>query len=1038
MTEEDAGQIATPAVCPIDVGPLLSLPDVPREAAVVYGTMRLRVVPAYGVEEGVCQCQIRYDQKTKEWKQIKDRCRVDKPGKHPRVEDWQEQATSDIKLITNWWSSPSWRWSNIALPMGGEQRLIVLDEDGATGAASLAGLEAKYGPIPETLTARSGRLDGGKHRYLWIPPGWSLSAIKNSVGEIGPNLDIRADGGLIIAPPSPHPSGNRYAWIKVVPIATCPRWLYDLAAGASQRPSPGKEAKGQPSSASRQIASATPVGGDVARGRRYGLAALRRAVETVAAAQEGSRNDTLNSEAFGIAQLVPNGMLDEGEARETLAEAARTAGLVDDEISRTLDSAFTAGMQQPRELPANETPTREEIDAAIKAITDGGDVAAFSDSVKGLAASLDTGSPEFRELLKALPKGTPRDWRKAVDDVRRTQRVPSEVRVKTAWERFVETPVQIRDGGICVITRNPKTNAEEVEPLCNFAATIEEEIEADDGAETTRELIIAGTLSGGEVLPQARVPAAEYHMVSRWALRLWGAKAMLAGGLAVQEKVREAIQVLSYNAGRTPLLRRVYRHTGWRQLDGRWLYLHNGGAVGGQAEVALDGTMARYKLPAEVVDPVGAVRVSIDLLKVAAVSVTGTLLGAVGLAAVASLLGVDFTVWLMGRTGVFKSELAALVQSFFGDFPRVQLPANWTSTENALEARLFAAKDAVLVIDDYAPMSTPREQAEQARKAARILRNVGNGSGRGRLRADLSQRPDRPPRCLTVVTAEIAPPSGSIHARVLVVPMTKGDVDVTALTRMQAARERLPHAMRAYLEWLAPQLEVHAAAMKHELEDLRREYGGPGVHARQPGAMAMLHVGLESYLTFAFQVGAVTEAEVVGVLQGLRDGLKGLAGQQARAARDGLPGVRFLQVIAALVQKGDITFDPASRAPAATSAVKPSRIAQAVAAARAVGTDGDEPMRKPTVVGWLAGGEIYLDRDLSFLAAARYFREAMEPWPVDTPDALGKALVESDLVKPDEDGRTTRQKTIDAPPICGKRHRVFVIDASLFEPGLEE
>ncbi len=94
----------------------------------------------------------------------------------------------------------------------------------------------------------------------------------------------------------------------------------------------------------------------MSRGLGYVGAALADAVRKISTAPEGSRNGTLNTEAFGIAQLVAGGELEHAPTWEALATAARTAGLVDTEIHATLTSAFAAGAREPRRAPAQVEP----------------------------------------------------------------------------------------------------------------------------------------------------------------------------------------------------------------------------------------------------------------------------------------------------------------------------------------------------------------------------------------------------------------------------------------------------------------------------------------------------------------------------------------------------------------------------------------------------------------------------------------------------------------------------------------------------------
>ena len=91
--------------------------------------------------------------------------------------------------------------------------------------------------------------------------------------------------------------------------------------------------------------------------------------------------------------------------------------------------------------------------------------------------------------------------------------------------------------------------------------------------------------------------------------------------------------------------------------------------------------------------------------------------------------GVDHSISLTGSTGVGKSELAALLQQHFGGkLDARHLPANWSSTANAIEGMAFACKDVLLVIDDFAPGGARSDVDKAHRDAARIFRSQGNRS----------------------------------------------------------------------------------------------------------------------------------------------------------------------------------------------------------------------------------------------------------------------------------------------------------------------
>lgn len=94
----------------------------------------------------------------------------------------------------------------------------------------------------------------------------------------------------------------------------------------------------------------------------YGQRALNQELNRVANAPEGTRNHTLNSAAFSLAQLVQTGHLNETETHQALHAAARTAGLPPTEIDATLASAGRAAPAKPRvNVPAPDEPLPHPI-----------------------------------------------------------------------------------------------------------------------------------------------------------------------------------------------------------------------------------------------------------------------------------------------------------------------------------------------------------------------------------------------------------------------------------------------------------------------------------------------------------------------------------------------------------------------------------------------------------------------------------------------------------------------------------------------------
>jgi hypothetical protein len=84
-----------------------------------------------------------------------------------------------------------------------------------------------------------------------------------------------------------------------------------------------------------------------------------------------------------------------------------------------------------------------------------------------------------------------------------------------------------------------------VEALCNFTASLDEEIVFDDGITSSRAFSICGRLSDGTVLRTARVPASKFAGMT-WLTEEWGARAIVRAGLGARDCLREATNFHSH------------------------------------------------------------------------------------------------------------------------------------------------------------------------------------------------------------------------------------------------------------------------------------------------------------------------------------------------------------------------------------------------------------------------------------------------------------------------------------------------------------
>jgi hypothetical protein len=250
-------------------------------------------------------------------------------GKHPRLAAWPRLAATDPATVRSWWRR--WPDANLALATG--RRFDVLDLDGTQGmealrAASHIAPWEHPGPV-----ARSG---GGGWHLLYAPTG-----LGNRVGLL-PGVDWRGQGGLIVASPSRHASGGRYAWQRL------------LTAALPEVPDRLRRLLALPPATRTTLPPAPRSSGSSGcRAERYARAALDREAAQVRTAPPGTCNHTLNRAAFNLGQLVAGGLLDAEQVAATLLAAALQApatGHTDRQrkARATIASGLRGGAAKPR------------------------------------------------------------------------------------------------------------------------------------------------------------------------------------------------------------------------------------------------------------------------------------------------------------------------------------------------------------------------------------------------------------------------------------------------------------------------------------------------------------------------------------------------------------------------------------------------------------------------------------------------------------------------------------------------------------------
>lgn len=322
-------------------------------AAQNYARAGLAVIPLHAVgDDGGCTC--------KDWHEGRSPDHGPggkQTGKHPLRGKWtQGAALSPADAYTVW--TEEFPWANVGIRTGVVSGFWVLDVDPASGGMeSLGRLIAAVGPLL-TYTTRTG--SGGLHFYFTCPDFPVTNGSNRELKRLfGPGLDIRGDGGMVVAPPSVSGLGP-YGVLDGRPVGGAQDALLDLlrAAGESRSASAG---------VATHVVEELPFAADLQeaereRVERYARAVIKAEAETYRNAVPGTGNETLFTCACNMLEIAqsPWNLVTAQEAFEALdaARLVRNAshpyrgGQDELEFAKTWASAQNRVVGQGRALPA--------------------------------------------------------------------------------------------------------------------------------------------------------------------------------------------------------------------------------------------------------------------------------------------------------------------------------------------------------------------------------------------------------------------------------------------------------------------------------------------------------------------------------------------------------------------------------------------------------------------------------------------------------------------------------------------------------------
>jgi len=541
--------------------------------------------------------------------------------------------------------------------------------------------------------------------------------------------------------------------------------------------------------------------------------------------------------------------------------------------------------------------------------------------------------------------------------------------------------------------------------LTNFYLTSIGKIVQDDGVEEHHSFEIEAKLDGHTA--HHDLSAEDFNQM-RWPMKVLGPHALVTP--RIQPEAEYGLRVTA----RQQPERLIFTHTGWRIIDRGPYYLHADGAIGvngnrRDVRATLPEKLRNFSLP----DPptgeelIVAIRASMGLLGAVNDLISIPLFSAIYRA---PLGDAAMTAHSSGTTGLRKTAVKLVAQKHYGkNFDESSVP-HWDSTSGFLKESLFIAKDAVLLVDDFVPTGGGRDIRNAHKGADDVIRSVGNRSGRGRLGKDGKPQIPHEPRCLMLSTGETRPTGHSLRARTVHLSFNEASVNNERLAKCQAdAKEGLcAQAMAAYLQDVAQRYDFIREHLKTRTDELRDLLATEGRLLRSANNLASLAVGLEVFLSFAIDAGAITAAEADELWERSWHTFRKLAVDQDDLQQTEDPAREVLLGLNSASLNGRIylkDLDPGEETAHPTSAIR---------------------------VGWKettddgTGEDWYCEPDALYTAIVQHYRDQdlTLPW---RKDVLWQRLAEQGYTRESGDRKFYFRKSID-----GKQQRLICIPAETF------
>lgn len=310
----------------------------------------------------------------------------------------------------------------------------------------------------------------------------------------------------------------------------------------------------------------------------------------------------------------------------------------------------------------------------------------------------------------------------------------------------------------------------------------------------------------------------------------------------------------------------IYQYTGFAEIDGKLVFLHNAGAVGTDKKIKVDlgdDNLNQITLTDEEFDIKDALNYTLKCLDVAPKIISLPILSLNFMAPLTSLfdelgLTIGFLTWVQGPQQCKKSSMVSAIGSHFGNFNKNRAPMNFLDGIPSAREKSAKCKDVLICCDDYFPSSNKIEAAEMRKFSEKLISLCADKMSGARSKSNGEMRRTYRAKGQIIATGETFPElSQSRMSRVLFINVTKTDVKEQELTVIQEHSKELQYSMKKYLEHYIENIQEFRDAIP-KIYNTKFQEASKEVTVRTAEMIAGLYIGYYLLIDFCNTNNVVT------------------------------------------------------------------------------------------------------------------------------------------------------------------------------------